>query len=118
MVVVGQVPSFLVDAAGIITAFVAIFAGLGVLSRFKPFRWLWHQMIAEPVADWWKALFAEGAATWHQVNVQPQHDALRDNQDRTGAWVEVLAERQGIPTEGVDPRTLLARNKQNGRRSA
>lgn len=109
MSIIGQVPPFLTDAAGIVTAFVVILGGIGVISRFRAFRWLWRRNVSDPLGRWGKSFVVDGATvvveTWHREHVEPVLTDLSEKVDKATAWAEVLAEREGLPVVS-DPRTL------------
>lgn len=112
LAVIAAVPQFLVDAAAIATALVAICGGAAVLSRLKPVRWLWRNLVSDPVGEWSAKWFDVGASRWHTDHVEPRLASLEkglaaveDGVDKANAWGEVLAERAGIPP-GTDPREM------------
>lgn len=44
----------LTDAAGVLVALAAVATSVGVLSRLRPVRWLWRQLVARPLGTWFR----------------------------------------------------------------
>ena len=47
-----ELPTWLTDAGTIAGVIIATAAVLGLLTRAKPVRWVWRQLIGEPVGRW------------------------------------------------------------------
>ena len=47
-----ELPSWLTDAGSLAAAITAVLVVLGLLTRAKPVRWVWRQLIGEPVGRW------------------------------------------------------------------
>lgn len=47
-------PELLTQAAGTVVALAATATALGALSRLRPVRWLWHQLVACPLSRWFR----------------------------------------------------------------
>lgn len=107
---VAEVPPFLTDAAGIITAVSVIIGGFILLSRLRPAKWIWRRLVSDPLGEWGSRWFRTGAENWHRERIEPRLAKIEEGVDVATAWGQVLAERQGIPPN-VDPRTLRAQNK-------
>ena len=46
------VSPFIADAGAVAAAIVAVTAALGVMSRARPVRWVFSQLVAEPAGEW------------------------------------------------------------------
>lgn len=46
--------ALLSQAAAVIVGLAATATALGVLSRLRPVRWLWRQLVASPVSGWFR----------------------------------------------------------------
>lgn len=107
--IVADVPPFMTDAAGIVTATVVIVGGFAFLSRLRPMKWMWRKLVSDPLGEWGARWFRSGAETWHREKIEPRLTKIEEGVDVATAWGQVLAERQGIPPN-VDPRTLRAQD--------
>lgn len=108
--ILAEVPPFLTDAAGIITATTVIVSSFVLFSRLRPMKWVWRNLVSDPLGEWGSRWFRAGAENWHRERIEPRLAKIEEGVDVATAWGQVLAERQGIPPN-VDPRTLRAQNR-------
>lgn len=47
-----ELPNWIIDAGSLAAAITAVLVVLGLLTRAKPVRWVWRQLIGEPVGRW------------------------------------------------------------------
>lgn len=50
--VLAELASWITDAGSLAAAITAVLVVLGLLTRAKPVRWVWRQLIGEPVGRW------------------------------------------------------------------
>lgn len=50
--VLAELASWITDAGSLAAAITALIVVLGLLTRAKPVRWVWRQLIGEPVGRW------------------------------------------------------------------
>lgn len=51
-VLIAEIASWITDAGSLAAAITAVLVVLGLLTRAKPVRWVWRQLIGEPVGRW------------------------------------------------------------------
>jgi hypothetical protein len=51
-VLLADVPQWVTDAGVVAGTITVLITFLGLLSRLRPARWLWHQLISEPLGAW------------------------------------------------------------------
>lgn len=49
-----EVPTIVVDAGVAAGAIVAVLGLMAALTRLRPVRWIWRQLVADPVAEWFR----------------------------------------------------------------
>ena len=113
--------SVITDIAAVCGAVLVVLTFIAAISRIRWVRWIWRQLISEPLAGWLRGVVLDGAREWHAEAVEPRLSAieaqlrtngggtLRDAVDAAAkdareakAWTQALAEAQGFPP-GVDP---------------
>lgn len=83
-----ELPTWLTDAGTIAGVIIATAAVLGLVARARPVRWLWRQLVSDPIGGW-----ASGVVSAQVDPVRSDIADVRDSLTSTDASVSSLAEQ-------------------------
>lgn len=85
----------LTDIASVCGALLAIGAVVAAASRLRPVRWLWRNLVADPVGEWFDHRVAEAVAPIREQFTNNGGSTARDAIDRIEGRIEDLARAVG-----------------------
>lgn len=97
------------DAAANLVALAAVATSVGVLSRLRPVRWLWRQLVARPLGTWFRGEVTEVvderlSGIWAEL--RPNHGtSFRDHLDQRFDTLDQRQDEQGDRLATVEART-------------
>lgn len=71
------VSGWLTDLGAMAAAVTAIVAAVVLLARLPPVRWVWRQLVSDPLSRWAEGLIHEGVQAFHLERVEPELRAIR-----------------------------------------
>lgn len=57
--VLSELPNWITDAGSLAAAIAAVAVVLGLVTRARPIRWVWRQLVGEPVGRWLGGIVAD-----------------------------------------------------------
>lgn len=94
---VAVLPPAIVAAAEFAVALTAIVGALALVSRLRPVRFAWRQLVSAPLAGWATSVIREGVMQFHLKEIAPQIAAIQKELTLNGGSTlrdEVVATRR------------------------
>jgi len=90
-------PPVVTEATAFALSLTAIIGALALVSRLRPIRYVWRQLVSKPLAAWASSVIREGVLQFHLAEIAPQIEAIQKELTLNGGSTlrdEVVATRR------------------------
>ncbi len=112
-------PPVVTEATAFALSLTAIIGALALVSRLRPIRYVWRQLVSKPLAAWASSVIREGVLQFHLAEIAPQIEAIQKELTLNGGSTlrdEVVATRlPSKPWTSADGRQLLQASRCQGK---
>lgn len=94
---IAALPPGMIDAAAFAVSLTAIVGAVALVSRLRPVRFVWRQLVSIPLASWAAGVIREGVLQFHLKEIAPEIAAIRKELTLNGGSTlrdEVVATRR------------------------
>ncbi len=91
--VLAQIPQLVVDVGTLCLAVGAILTGIAAVSKLSPSKWVWKQLVGEPLSEWFQSQTASAVETITMELVDPRIEQIVGEQQTIRQMVEAVQEQ-------------------------